>query len=93
MFGTVDLLLFLAAAAPCIVQAHPEGGSLPRLYGRSGPVDLDSLPSLVKRVVSPDGTCGGANGYTCGGAVGNCCSQYGDFPHSLCLLKKAKEGR
>ncbi|KAF2272019.1 FAD-binding domain-containing protein [Westerdykella ornata] len=28
--------------------------------------------------VSPDGTCGGANGYTClNSAFGNCCSQYG----------------
>jgi hypothetical protein len=35
---------------------------------------------LVKRVVSPDETCGGANGYTCGASnVGPCCSQYVRF--------------
>ncbi|RPA82141.1 glycoside hydrolase/deacetylase [Ascobolus immersus RN42] len=34
-----------------------------------------SPTGLVKRVVSPDGTCGPANGYTC--ETGECCSQYG----------------
>jgi hypothetical protein len=33
-----------------------------------------SPTSLVKRAISPDGTCGPANGYTC--PAGQCCSQY-----------------
>lgn len=56
--------------------AHP--GGVPRLMGRNGYVDLADLPNrLVKRVVSPDGTCGGTKGYTCATNVNKCCSQYG----------------
>lgn len=58
--------------------AHP--GGMPRLMGRNGFVELRDLTSydkLVKRVVSPDGTCGGTNGYTCSTTTEKCCSQYG----------------
>ncbi|KAL7274592.1 hypothetical protein RUND412_002491 [Rhizina undulata] len=48
--------------------------------GRNGFIDIRDLPpvnELVKRVESPDGTCGGTDAYTCGTTVNKCCSQYG----------------
>lgn len=33
--------------------------------------------SLLKRVVTPDGTCGGSDGYTCPTSSSRCCSQWG----------------
>jgi hypothetical protein len=37
-----------------------------------------ALPSPTGAPSSPDGSCGGAAGYSCSGtAFGNCCSQWG----------------
>ncbi|KAA8908143.1 hypothetical protein FN846DRAFT_685514 [Sphaerosporella brunnea] len=42
------------------------------------PAPGNSIPKmLLKRVVSPDGTCGGSNGYTCPAGTTKCCSQWG----------------
>jgi hypothetical protein len=47
--------------------------------GRNGFVDVRNLEplGLVKREVSPDGSCGGTKGYTCPTTANKCCSQYG----------------
>ena len=42
--------------------------------------DLSS--SLAPRAISPDGSCGGAVGYTC--PTGNCCSQFGYWYEIAC---------
>lgn len=69
--GAVALLQLLSIGG---TLAHP--GGAPRLMGRSGFLDVRDLPDrLAKRVVSPDNSCGGTNGYTC--STGQCCSQYG----------------
>lgn len=78
-YSGLALLQLLSAAS--VTFAHP--GGVPRLMGRNGYIDIRDLPdltgrdTLVKRVVSPDGTCGGTKGYTCGTSVNKCCSQYG----------------
>lgn len=73
--GAIALLQLLSVAG---TLAHP--GGLPRLQTRNGFIDIDDLaslkPKLSKRVPTPDGTCGPANGYTCGTDVNKCCSQY-----------------
>ncbi|KAF3006434.1 hypothetical protein E8E13_001912 [Curvularia kusanoi] len=51
-------------------------------YGKCNipsPVSSSSPPSPTSTVkVSPDGTCGGSNGYVCpGSGLGDCCSPYG----------------
>lgn len=77
--GAVALLQLLSVSG---TLAHP-GGGLPRLSTRGGYVNIDDLmplkDRLVKRITTPDGTCGAANGYTCGTDVNKCCSQYGPF--------------
>lgn len=76
--GGVALLQLLSVGG---ALAHP--GGMPRLMGRNGYVelrDLAALPdTLVKRVVTPDETCGGANAYTCGTTTNKCCSQNGMY--------------
>jgi hypothetical protein len=42
------------------------------LPGQSG-----GAKTLLKRAVSPDGTCGGSAGYTCSASSYRCCSQWG----------------
>ena len=42
---------------------------------------------LEPRQISPDGSCGGSNGYTC--SAGNCCSQSGFWYEAACHLSAA----
>lgn len=74
--GALALLQLLSVAG---TLAHP--GGMPRLQTRNGFVNIDDLASikhkLLKRATTPDGTCGGANGYTCATDLYKCCSQYG----------------
>lgn len=74
------------AGAVALLQLLAVGGSLahsggPRLMNRGGFVNIDDLmplkDRLVKRVVTPDGSCGVTNGYSCGTDINKCCSQYG----------------
>lgn len=40
--------------------------------------EIPTAHSLLKRALTPDATCGGANKYTCEGSqYGNCCSSAG----------------
>lgn len=40
--------------------------------------EISDADSLLKRALTPDATCGGANKYTCQGSqYGNCCSSAG----------------
>lgn len=84
----INAALFLGAAA-ALAHAHPGShAGIPKLMGRDGPIDIQSLADrsmLAKRVVSPDETCGGTNAYTCG--TSKCCSQYGACTN--CFLFKA----
>lgn len=86
--GALALLQLLSVGG---TLAHP--GGMPRLQTRGGYVNIDDLmplkDRLVKRVTSPDGTCGAANGYTCGTDVNKCCSQYGQSSSSEVLFHHA----
>lgn len=47
------------------------------LFGLAAATVINAQPfDLFKRAISPDGTCGGAKGYTCPGSA-KCCSQWG----------------
>jgi hypothetical protein len=59
----------------------PNPGTIPSSISSDVPVPAASSPApspIPAGTVSPDGSCGGANGYTCvGDGVSVCCSKWG----------------
>ncbi|KAL9007571.1 MAG: hypothetical protein Q9173_007191, partial [Seirophora scorigena] len=68
-----------AAPAPAPAPASPGApDASPAKDPRATNADPAAPVSDKKKKVTPDATCGGANGYTClGGDHGDCCSSYG----------------
>jgi len=69
-------LLFTAAfATTTFAAAVPAGRSQSEVWGLFGRAV----------VVTPDGTCGGTNGYTCKTSASKCCSQFGVWNSSISI--------
>lgn len=94
-FNRIVALLQLLSVGGALAHS----GGMPRLMGRNGYLELRDLSpfphKLAKRVPTPDGTCGGANGYTCSTTVNKCCSQYGTCQNLAehCIFSDHREFR